>query len=487
MLDLRAVPGLFAALDARHVSLAQIAVALSAPLDEVAVAAANQYWLWGEGDKGLALLEPQLERQPSHPLQMAYLRCLMASGRESKAALKHAVAGLQATLRKRVRDGARKLAALVPSQVAPDARLRLGFVCTYSHLKPVEFSLVPLFRELDRRRFHTTFFSVGQSGHPALDEVCDEHVTLLDANPAAAAQAIAARRIDLLFDLNGILREDLPVEIFEAQPAPLQAGWWNTPVSCGLDTVQRYFMDRTILEPHNDDLFTETIVAIPGRATLTYELPDTYPLTKSPCAHGAEFVFASFTATFKLNDVVLATWADVLRRAPRACLLIKAAGAKDPRFVARIGGIMDAHGVASNRVFLDDVDTFDTMMGCYEMVDLCLNTFNYGAGTTALNALWQGVPTLSFPGELQYARGTASMMRDCGLEDFVVASREDYIEAAVRFAHDPRRVIEVRPLVRAHARAYSTWLNPARFARNFEAACSAAWSDFADQPVRVGA
>jgi predicted O-linked N-acetylglucosamine transferase (SPINDLY family) len=432
--------------------------------------------LWGEPECALPILEEQLARVASGPLQMAHLRCLISLAEENRSAVKAAVANLQAIFRGRLGGQARL--ALPEVDWRTDRKLRLGFLCTYSDLKPVELSLVPMLRAIDRSRFHTSFFSLGQQGNPALGEVCDEHVVLIGETPEGACEAIRRRRLDVLFDLNGILREDFPVEIFGLRGAPVQAGWWNTPISCGLDRVQYYFMDRSILNAANHDLFTETIVEIPGGATLCYELSDREPVAPAPYLASRTFTFGSFTALFKTNDVVLDSWARILARVPHTRLYIKAAGATSERFQRRLGRVMGRHGVDRRRIACHEVDTFDVMMARFAAIDLCLNTYNYGTGTTALNAVWQGVPTLTFSGSLHYARGTASMMVDCGLDDFVVPDREAYIEKAVRLSAFPARLLEVRPLLRDHIRCYSTWLSPTRFVRNFEQACLNAWADW---------
>lgn len=80
----------------------------------------------------------------------------------------------------------------------------------------------------------------------------------------------------------------------------------------------------------------------------------------------------------------------------------------------------------------------------YGKVDLCLDTFPYSGGSTTLNALWQGVPVLTWCGDGWRARSSASMLRAAGLDELVVISREDYIEQAVALAETRSRVVAMR-------------------------------------------
>ncbi|HAF44191.1 MAG TPA: hypothetical protein DCK83_04405 [Gallionellaceae bacterium] len=446
------------------------------PETAVVLGIANTLWDWGEAEAAIPLLEKYLARDADHVLQMAYLRCVISMGVEDKLAVQHAVGNLHSSFK--IRFPNRPHIEHGRHDMQRDRVLKVGLLCTYSNLKPVEFSIVPLLRALDRSKVRAFFFSLNQEGHPLLDEVCEEHVVLLNLDAQGVCKEIQAREIDILFDLNGILREDFPYEIFAMQPAPVQAGWWNTPLSCGLETVRHYFMDRSILTPDYDEMFKEKIIEIPGNATLCYKLSDEYPLTPPPYVSEGVFTFASFTALFKINNVVLDSWAQILNGSPNSRLLIKCRGATSARFQNRLNPIFDKYGIASDRVMLMEEETFDVMMSRFSWVDLCLNTYSYGAGTTALNAVWQGIPTMTIAGKIPHARGTASMMKDCGLDDFVAFEQAGYVQGAIEHSINPGRLAEIRPMLREYVKTNSTWLNPDRFARNFEAACRSAWHDW---------
>jgi protein O-GlcNAc transferase len=446
------------------------------PESSIVLGIANALWDWGESDKAIPILEDYLARDVDHVLQMAYLRCLMSIGIEDKLKIQDAVNNLHASFRWRAKS--HPCLERRPYDLRRDRPLRLGFLCTYSNLAPVKFSLVPMLRALDHSNFYVCFFSLNQGGDPLLNEVCDEHVVLQNMDVQSICKQIQDRDIDILFDLNGILREDFPYEVFALQPSPIQAGWWNTPVSCGLETVKYYFMDRLTLTPDYDDMFKEKIIGIPGNATLCYQLSDEYPLSPPPCVREGIFTFGSFTALFKVNNVVLDTWAQILNGSSNSRIFIKCRGATSLRFQNRFIPILEKFEIDLKRIFLMEEETFDVMMARFSLVDLCLNTYSYGAGTTTLNALWQGIPTMTIAGKIPHARGTASMMTDCGLEDFVACDQEGYIQGAIRHSKNPERLSEIRQKLREHVKVHSTWLNPDRFARNFEDACRLAWHDW---------
>ncbi len=68
---------------------------------------------------------------------------------------------------------------------------------------------------------------------------------------------------------------------------------------------------------------------------------------------------------------------------------------------------------------------------------MALDTFPYNGGTTTTEALWQGVPVLSFDGDRWASRTSKSLLLAAGLTDWLRPDRASYLEHAVRLANDP--------------------------------------------------
>ena len=60
----------------------------------------------------------------------------------------------------------------------------------------------------------------------------------------------------------------------------------------------------------------------------------------------------------------------------------------------------------------------------YQRIDVCLDPYPYGGHTTALDALWMGVPTISLTGQTPVSRSGLSLSSKLGLERFVADSEE---------------------------------------------------------------
>ncbi len=85
-------------------------------------------------------------------------------------------------------------------------------------------------------------------------------------------------------------------------------------------------------------------------------------------------------------------------------------------------------GDAADRLLLDGPAPHKTFLAAYARVDIALDTFPYNGGTTTMEALWQGVPVLTFNGDRSASRQSRSLLLAAGLEDWCLPDRLDLDE-----------------------------------------------------------
>jgi protein O-GlcNAc transferase len=94
-------------------------------------------------------------------------------------------------------------------------------------------------------------------------------------------------------------------------------------------------------------------------------------------------------------------------------------------------------GVGSERVILERPAEHFTFLKTFGRIDIALDTFPYNRGTTTMEALWQGVPVLTFNGDRWASRTSRTLVLAAGLEDWDVPSRKEYVERAIALANSP--------------------------------------------------
>jgi predicted O-linked N-acetylglucosamine transferase (SPINDLY family) len=113
----------------------------------------------------------------------------------------------------------------------------------------------------------------------------------------------------------------------------------------------------------------------------------------------------------------------------------------------------------------------------YQSLDIALDTFPFGGGTTTCDALWMGVPVVSLVGKTAVGRAGLSIISNVGLPELVADTPEEYVRLAVRLANDLPRLKELHSTLRPRMQA-SPLMDAPRFARNVEAAYRQMWRNW---------
>lgn len=106
----------------------------------------------------------------------------------------------------------------------------------------------------------------------------------------------------------------------------------------------------------------------------------------------------------------------------------------------------------------------------------------FSGATTTLDALWQGVPVLTLPGERSCSRSTASLLTALGLTDWVATSDADFLQRGARLAWDRAKLAGLRASLRNKMRA-SPLLDLAGFTGDLEKLYRQAWQSWCAQRI----
>jgi predicted O-linked N-acetylglucosamine transferase (SPINDLY family) len=186
---------------------------------------------------------------------------------------------------------------------------------------------------------------------------------------------------------------------------------------------------------------------------VAYRVPDVAP---APCLSADRFTFGCLCPQYKVTPQVVGAWARILAACPRSRLFLKGGALDSPETRRFVRDLFATSGIPEDRLTLEGRSEHYDFLARYAGVDVALDTFPYNGGTTTMEALWQGVPVLTFTGDRWASRIGASLMRSAGLGELVASDVEGYVEQAIALANDaatPARLDALRRTMRDRLRA----------------------------------
>jgi protein O-GlcNAc transferase len=291
------------------------------------------------------------------------------------------------------------------------------------------------------------------------------------------ADLIRQDKIDILVDLsmhtwgNRLL-------VFARKPAPVQVTYLAYCSSTGLQTID-YRLSDPYLDPLGGDesIYSEKTVRLPE--TFWCYQPIVRPdVGKLPALGNGFVTFGCLNNFAKVSEPTLASWGRLLRATPGSQLLLHALeGSHRQRVVERLG----REGVEDGRVRFVSRMGANEYFEMYRQIDIALDTFPQGGGTTTCDALWMGAPVVSLAGKTAAGRGGLSILSNLGLAELVGQNEEEYVRLGVQLARDIPRLSNLRSTLRQRMER-SPLMDGPRFARNVEAAYRGMWETWCSRP-----
>jgi predicted O-linked N-acetylglucosamine transferase (SPINDLY family) len=361
----------------------------------------------------------------------------------------------------------------------PERRLRIGYVSPDFRKHPVGRFLLPLLAHHDKKQVEV----FGYSQVALHDEITDRlrsytdgWRTILGLSDAGVADVIRQDQIDILVDL-AMHMANSRLLVFARKPAPVQVTYLAYCSTTGLDTIDYRLSDPYLDPPGGDESFY---------SEKTIRLPETYWCYESiiassevgpvPALERGVITFGCLNNFCKISEPALGTWAEVLGAVPNSQLLLSAhQGSHRQRVQQRL----ERDGIEPSRVQFAGRMPLEKYFDLYRRIDIALDTFPYGGGTTTCDALWMGVSVVSLVGTTAVNRGGLSILSNVGVPELTARSKEEYVRLASALAADLPRLRDLRMTLRGRMEQ-SPLMDAPRFARHIEAAYRQMWRSWCE-------
>lgn len=360
----------------------------------------------------------------------------------------------------------------------PSKTLRVGFISPDFGMHPVGYLSAALFENTNSADIETVIFStrpeaIEDSLSQRIRETCDAWHCVADLDDTALVQNIRGQNIDILIDMSGQTSGN-KLAVFAHKPAPLQMSWAGYVGTTGLPAIDYVIGDDSQFPTDANSHYVEKLLPLPD-GYICYTPPENAPEVSSlPALEAEKLTFGCLNNPAKFNGSVCKTFSDILNATPNSQILFRFRGLNDTTVQVPIIDAFKSHGVSKDRILFEGHGPHAEFLDTYNRIDIALDTAPYSGGLTTCEALWMGVPTVTYPGETFAGRHATTHLRTAGYPDLVAEDCAAMIQRAITLAQDVPALSVMRTSMRETVRQSPLCDGP-KFAKGFAKAMRTAW------------
>jgi protein O-GlcNAc transferase len=367
-----------------------------------------------------------------------------------------------------------------PNKASGDGKIRLGYLSPDFRNHPTAYLIAELIEVHDRDRFDILGFSVGDDDRSAMRQRLSRSFDVfVDASRMSDDQLVGAIRqaqIDILVDLGGHTHGSR-IMALAGRPAPVQVTYLGYPGTTGAPFIEYAIVDKFVIADGADRYFTEKLAYLPDCYQVNDRKRSISERTPSRAECGLPegvFVYCCFNHPNKIGPQVFDVWMRVLAAVPNSVLWLLQSNTWVPENLRREAR---ARGVNPERLVFAPMMGLPDHLARLGLADLFLDTWPYNAHTTASDALWVGLPLLTYSGKSFAARVAGSLLHAIGMPELVTRSVGDYEARALELATSPEAIRVLTQKLRANI-ATAPLFDTDRFRRHIEAAFVHMWDRY---------
>jgi len=351
-------------------------------------------------------------------------------------------------------------------------QINIGFISADFRCHPVGFFFQSVIASFDSSKIKSFLYlnqQIDDDLTKELTQSADNSLNILKMTDQEVITRISDDNIHILFDLSGHSAGNR-LSIFAKKAAPIQVSWLGYFASTGLPTIDFVFLGENQINTASQSYFSENIYLLKG-TQFCYQPPSYAPKPSSPpCLQNNYITFGSFNNLAKLNCDVIELWSKILLQVPNSRLLLKWKVFADVNIQNKVISLFALNGIENHRIELRSASAHKDMLDEYADIDIALDPFPFSGALTTCEALWMGVPVITYAQERPVSRQTLGILAAIDMNNFSAKTPKQYLELACHLSHNTNKIIELRQSLRTKMEK-SELMDGKAMANKIEKAC----------------
>jgi protein O-GlcNAc transferase len=349
------------------------------------------------------------------------------------------------------------------------SKIRIGYFSADFHEHATAHLIAEMFELHDKAHFEILAFSYGPDiRDPMRMRLASSGVEFMDVRRLSdfdLCRLARHKELDIAVDLKGHTAGARP-GLFALRPAPICISYLGYPGTMGASYIDYLIADDTLISLADESHYAERILRIPG----SYQINDRRRKIADINASKAElreqeglpatgFVFVCFNNHYKITPEVFDSWMRILQGVEASALWLQSG---QPQTEENLRAEALRRHVDPSRLHFAARRPNPEHLARHSAADLALDCWPYNAHTTASDALWAGLPMVTYAGHSFASRVGASLLEAVGLGELVTHSAADFEHLAIELARDIPRLTKIHDRLGARRAAHPLFDTPAK-------------------------
>jgi len=325
----------------------------------------------------------------------------------------------------------------------PNKKIVIGYYSADWYGHATSYLMAELLELHDRSKFEIIGFSFsGQHSDQMkkrIESAFDSFYELDSKTDLEIVEFSRTLEIDIAVDLKGYTAHSRPC-IFSMRAAPIQVAYLGYPGTSSLGGMDYIFADAQVIPPESSQYYSEKVVYLQP----SYQPNDRKRkvservYTRSELGFPEEgFIFCCFNNSYKIIPDIFSAWMTILEAVPGSVLWLIKENDLSARNLKKEAAF---RGVSEERIIFTEKVEVSEHLARHSVADLFLDTFPYNAHTTASDALWCGLPVLTYVGNSFASRVASSLLAAVNLQQLCAHDLNQYVEMAIQFGLNPSKL-----------------------------------------------
>jgi predicted O-linked N-acetylglucosamine transferase (SPINDLY family) len=348
-------------------------------------------------------------------------------------------------------------------------KIKLGFISADFREHPVGYFLLDFLSEIKKFNFELYAYFNFSNEDDYTKKIKKnfntwKNITLLD--DADVAALIKEDGINVLIDMSGH-SGDNRLPIFTYKPAPVQISWAAYLASTGLKEIDYIIGDIYSIPEKDFTNYTEKVLQLKNIwcCLSTSDIANITP-SSLPALNNGYITFGCFNNPNKINENFIRVCSKILLNVENSKISLQSSHFIESINRNKILKLFEKNSISSNRVILGYEAERTKLIKSYDNIDIALDTFPYSGGTTSFELSWMCVPLLTKKGDRFISKCGESINYNLGMEDWIAKDEDDYINKAVLFSKDIKKLEMTKKKLIQYSRG-SNLFNMNKFAKEF--------------------